>query len=259
MPGHPTTVAGQASAPRTLAPDGAKKSMSGVWIALAVLVAGGGITAALLANRGGSTQVASGGSGAPLGSQPLQIATNAKPAASGWVAYHALAYPNWDPKHVDVDAFVTWARAQAKDMVPDAELNRIDMLSVFPDGHSDLTLSNGGFVGVRFLSPSHRQRDPSVPIGAQGNMKCMFQIMATAQTGAMVAPLDGTSCDNERSSPTGARCTVRQVWQHMIAKNAPAGNVVAQVSYFSIDKAQPPGWVTSVSGVFSAQIADDCQ
>jgi hypothetical protein len=249
---HPTTVAGQASAPRTLSPDGAKRSMAGVWIALAVLVAGGGITTAILANRGG-------GGGAPLGVQtpPLTI-PNVKAPPTGWVAYHTLTYPNWDPKHVDVDAFVAWARDQAKQIVADAEVNRIDMLSVFPDGHSDLTLANSGFVGVRFLSPSHSARDPNVPIGAQGN-KCMFQIMVTAQTGAMVAPLDGTSCDNERSSPTGARCTVRQLWQHMIAKGAPTGNVVAQVSYFSPDKAQPAGWITSISGVFSAQIADDCQ
>jgi hypothetical protein len=267
MPGypiHPTTVAGQASAPRTMAPAGGKKSTSAVWIALAVLVAGGGITTAIVASRGGGSPpvVAGGGSqGAPLGVQSpsVKIASNARPASGDWVAYHALAYPSWDAKNVDVDAFIAWARDQAKQMVSDAELNRVDLMSVFPDGHADLTLSSGGFVGVRFMSPSRRERDPSVPIGASGSMKCLFQIMATSQTGAIVAPLDGVTCENERSSPTGAHCSVRQVWQRMIARKAPSGNAVAQISYFAFDKAQVPVWVTSVAGVFSEQIADDCK
>ena len=45
----------------------------------------------------------------------------------------------------------------------------------------------------------------------------------------------------------------------LAAKNAPNGNVVAQISYFSTEKAQPSGWMGNIAGVFSGQFADDCK
>jgi serine/threonine-protein kinase len=255
--GYPTTVSGQVGA------GAAGKSRGGMWIALAVLVAGGGITAAVVANRGATGMTAANpsqpGPSVPLG-PPHNIgapAPVAPPAAGGWLTYRALSPPGWDAKHIDVDAFLTWATATAKQAIPDAQMYRFDVANVYPDGHADLTLSSNGFIVVHFLSPSRSKRDPSVPVGAQPDWHCMFHVMATVQTGPFIAPADGTSCEDERAQPV-PRCTIRGVWQQMIAKKAPSGNAVAQLGYWSSGKGEPPLWYASVGNVFSQRLPDAC-
>jgi serine/threonine protein kinase len=258
---HPTTVSGQVGAA------GAKKSHGGLWIALAVLVAGGGITAAIVAGRGeGGTNIAAGPTTSPTATPgaPRSVPTAeapppgpGAPAAGQWIKYRALSQPGWDPKQVDVDAFVAWATTTAKQAIPDAQMFRIDAMNVFPDGHADLTLSGSGFLSVRFLSPSRSKRDPSVPVGAQPDWHCMFQVIATVQTGPIIVPMDGTSCEDERAQPV-PRCNTRGVWQQMIAKKAPGGNAVAQLGYWSSGKGEPPLWYGSVAGAFSQRFPDAC-
>jgi hypothetical protein len=174
-----------------------------------------------------------------------------------WLTYRALQVPNWDARNVDVDGFLAWANGVAKQAIPDAQLTRIDAMGVYPDGHADLTLSNGGFIGARFFSPSRSKRDPSVPIGAQPNWHCMFQVMATVETGPFIAPIDGQSCEDEKPRPA-PRCTIRKVWKQMTAKGAPGQNAVAMLDYLSSEKDKPPMWYTSINGTFSKQLADDC-
>jgi hypothetical protein len=257
---HPTTVSGQAGVPIPVA----AKSRGGLWIALAILVAGGGITASVIGSRHGATPAPPGPpSQSPPTSpylqpaSPTQIATNPSLASGKWPVYQPLQVPNWDPKNVDVDGFIAWATVTAKQTVPDAELFRIDAINVYADGHADLTLSNSGFIGVRFLSPSRSKRDPSIPIGAQQSWHCMFQIMATVQTGPFIAPMDGTSCEAERPQAS-PHCTTRGVWQQMIAHKAPSGNAVAQLAYFSLEKGKPAEWYTSISGTFGQRLPDAC-
>ncbi len=261
---HPTTVSGQVGA------TGGKKPRGAMWIALAVLVAGGGITAGVVAGHGpsGTTVASTPASSAPsssLGVLPTQatgpapIATPdpSAPAADGWIKYHPLSPPGWDPKNVDVDAFITWAIATAKQTIPDAQMFRFDAMNVYPDGHADLTLSSNGFISVRFLSPSRSKRDPSVPVGAQPHWRCMFQVMATVQTGPIMVPMDGSSCEDERAQPV-PHCNTRGVWQAMIARKAPSGNAVAELGYWSSGKGEPPLWFGSVTGAFSQRFPDVC-
>jgi serine/threonine protein kinase len=265
---YPTTVSGQVGAAA------AKKSRGGMWLALTVLVLGGGITAGVVAGHGSPATTTAAGTaaspaapsptvpsttpGAPRAGLPAQPPTTpGAPAADAWITYRALSRPGWDPKHVDVDAFIAWATETAKQAIPDAQLVRLDAMNVYPDGHADLTLSGSGFLSVRFLSPSRSKRDPSVPVGAQPHWRCMFQVMATMQTGPIIVPMDGTSCEDERAQPP-PHCSIRGVWQQMIAKKAPGGNAVAQLGYWASGKDQPPLWYGSVAGAFSQRFPDAC-
>ncbi|HEY0194066.1 MAG TPA: protein kinase [Kofleriaceae bacterium] len=264
---NPTTVSGQTG----LAPPPGK-SNSAAWIAGAILLAGGGITAAVVASRSPATpgptsgptptMSPTGGSNAPPPSSPYlqpvaptQVATI--PADQWLPSFRALSIPNWDPKNVDVDGFMTWAIAVARQAIPDAQLARLDVSGVYPDGHADITLNNGGFIVLRFWSPSRSKRDPSVPVGAQPNWHCMFQVMATVQTGPIMTPSDGMSCEDERIRPA-PRCSIRKVWQSMVAKGAPGQNAVAMINYLSPEKDKAPMWYTNINGAFAKQLADDC-
>jgi hypothetical protein len=264
VPGaHPTTVSGQASA----AP--ARRS-SAPWIALAALVVGGGITAAVVSGRSPGVALAPGAPGpagipmpptAPAMPTPSRLGSFTPsaptPVAPGqWFTYRALSFPGWDPRNIDVDAYIAWAIQNAKQTIPDAALIRIDATNVYPDGHADLTLSSSGFLMVQFISPSRSKRDPSLPVGAQPEGRCMFQVMATVQTGPFISP-HSMSCDDLRPQPI-PRCTLRGVWQQMIDHKAPSGNVVAQIDYFAPDKGKPARWFTSVTGRFSERFPDAC-
>jgi serine/threonine protein kinase len=251
---HPTTVSGQAGVPV------AKRSRGGTWLALTLLVAGGGIAATVLATRGPSATMNAGTPSSPsVPSRPVPIAVPdpGAPAAGSWLKFHTLTLPGWDVRHVDVDAFVGWATETAKQAIADAQLVRIDVLNVYADGHADLTLSNNGFISVQFLSPSRGKRDPSLPIGAQPNWHCMLTVTATPQTGPFIAPMDGTSCEDVRALPP-PRCNIRGVWRQMIAKKAPSGNAVAQLGYWSPEKGKPAQWFASITGVFGGQLPDAC-
>ncbi|HET7503042.1 MAG TPA: hypothetical protein VFK02_18605, partial [Kofleriaceae bacterium] len=166
--------------------------------------------------------------------------------------------PGWDARNVDVDAVLAWATGVARQAVPDAELIRFDAMNVYPDGHADLMLSSNALISVRFLSPSRSKRDPSVPIGAVPSWHCMFQVLAMVQTGPMIVPMDGWSCEDERPQPA-PRCSVRGAWQRMIARHAPSGNAVAQLGYWSGGKGEPAMWFGSVGPAFAERFADACR
>jgi hypothetical protein len=96
-----------------------------------------------------------------------------------------------------------------------------------------------------------------VPIGAQPDWHCMLTVTATVQTGPFIAPMDGTSCEDERALPP-PRCTTRGVWRQMIAKKAPSGNAVAQLGYWAPEKAKPAQWFANIAGAFSERLPDAC-
>jgi hypothetical protein len=110
---------------------------------------------------------------------------------------------------------------------------------------------------VQFISPSRSKRDPSMPVGAQPDWHCMFQVMATVPTGPFIAPQNGTSCEDARPQRV-PRCTVRGLWQQMIERKAPSGNAVAQLDYFAVDKARPAQWFATVTGRYSERLPDAC-
>ncbi|HEU4611984.1 MAG TPA: hypothetical protein VFS15_07895, partial [Kofleriaceae bacterium] len=97
-----------------------------------------------------------------------------------------------------------------------------------------------------YISPSRARSDPNLPAGAQPEGRCMFQVMATVQTGPFISP-HSASCDDV-SPQRVPRCTLRGVWQQTIEYKTPSGNVVAQLDYFAPDKARPAQWFTSITG-----------
>ena len=105
-----------------------------------------------------------------------------KPTTDGWFERHKLSPPGFDPKHARIDQLIAFGLSEAKKNVPDAQLTWIDASGVFPDGRADFTLpsfaSDHGDLTLRFISPSHAKRDPSLPRGVEGGYKkCSFYIV----------------------------------------------------------------------------------
>jgi hypothetical protein len=135
---------------------------------------------------------------------PAQAATPPQPAASrprapglgadGWVVSRRFSAPGFDPKHLSIEKYLPFALAEAKKLVPDAVLFRIDADGVYPDGHADIMLAEHGSLDFRFISPSRSKPDPKLPVGAKQEYKCMFRIMIDGD-GAWSAPLDGWECN----------------------------------------------------------------
>jgi eukaryotic-like serine/threonine-protein kinase len=155
-------------------------------------------------------------------------------ATGTWIDGHALPLPSgWDPKRVDVSAFVAFAMAQAKKAIPDAQLIRIDADGVSPDGRANLTLptlaSDHGSVDVRFISRSHAVRDPKLPVGVPVEWKCEFRVEAEPD-GVSIWPINGWDCNKETPLPV-PRCSAAGVWKIAAsAKKLPA-NAVASLGY----------------------------
>ena len=160
----------------------------------------------------------------------------------------------YDPKKLSVEKYLPIAIAEAKKLVPDAVLFRIDADGVYPDGHSDITLADHGSLDFRFISPKRAKRDPSLPVGAkQKEAKCMFRVQFDEE-GGWSAPLSGFDCDEPLLGPP--KCKTTQVWQKASAKGAPA-NAIAELGYRAWDK--KPKWYVSIDGTkFSEMFEDDC-
>jgi len=305
---HPTTVsAGQVTA--NAKAQKAPSSKKGLVIALlAVVLVGGGVTAAVMAGGGsgdgtgmsppGSTETVAAADPAPTPAAPAPkpaAPTQAKaptagsekssppPAAekededdsdvgakmkkqldatapvasaSGWFERHDVSPPGADMKKLDVDKHIAWAIAEAKKTVPDAALFRIDVENVFPDGHADLTLPGfaykTGGIDLRFISPSHAKRDPSVPRGVKVERKCALRVDG-GPDGFEIRDLSG-DCD-EVGIPA-PKCKLAQVWKKALAKHPDIADAVASIGYRG-----KKWWFTiydSGKSLVSETYADDC-
>jgi hypothetical protein len=190
------------------------------------------------------------------------VTSVAKVATGAWIERHALdAPPGWNPKHLDIAAFLPWAIAQAKQAIPDAELYRIDVDGVSPEGFADLTLatlaSDNGSIDLRFTSKSHATRDPKIPLGARNEMNCEFRITAEPD-GVAIAPMFATQC-KEKPVPL-PRCGYVALWKRALKKGAPQG-AVANIGLRSDFNGRPTwyfniGFGTDVS--YSEMWNDDC-
>ena len=109
------------------------------------------------------------------------LAEDPDPPAGAWPTRHELSF-SLDPKRVDVAKLISFAIAQAKKEVPDAELFRIDADGVGPDGFANLSYpsvaSKHGSIDLRFYSPSRSKRDPNLPIGVKQEWKCELRVEA---------------------------------------------------------------------------------
>ena len=121
----------------------------------------------------------------------------------------------FDPKKLSVEKYLPFALAEAKKLVPDAVLFRIDADGVFPDGHADITLTDHGSLDFRFISPAHAKPDPSLPVGAKQDYKCMFRVQLDNE-GAWSAPINGWECKEPLLGPP--KCTTVEVWKKALAR-----------------------------------------
>ena len=175
----------------------------------------------------------------------------------GWLVYRRFRPPaGFDPKHVDAAKYLPFALAEAKKLVPDAVLFRIDASGVFPDGRADLTAVDNGSLDFRFISPSRAKRDPSKPIGAKQEWKCMFRVMID-KDGPWTAPIDGWDCKDKLVGPP--KCSLVQVWKKALAKKAPA-NALGSLGYWA-NSSGVAQWFFSIRDddvKFSEVFKDDC-
>jgi serine/threonine protein kinase len=183
------------------------------------------------------------------------------PDANGWFKRHDVSSPSKDYKKFDVDKHIAWAIAEAKRTVPDAELFRIDIENVFPDGHADLTLPGFAYkyggVDLRFLSPSHTRRDPSVPKGVSVERMCSLRIDG-GPDGFEIRDLGG-DCDEITIPPP--KCKLAQVWAKALAKHPDKGDYVASIDYRGQGK-RPMWWFTIYedhTSIVSDTYPDDCK
>jgi serine/threonine protein kinase len=175
----------------------------------------------------------------------------------GWVVYRRFAAPaGFDPTKVDAAKHMQFAISEAKKLVPDAILFRIDANGVFPDGHADFTAVDHGSLDYRFISPSRLRRDPKKPIGGKQEKKCMFRVMIDKE-GAWSAPLDGWDCKEKLIGPP--KCSLVQVWKKALAMKAPK-NALASIGYWA-NFSGVATWFFRIDDddfKFSEQFRDDC-
>ena len=159
---------------------------------------------------------------------------NPPPAPGKWVAAGDLSFGGFDPKRVDVSAFIRWAIAEARKADPGALLFRVDANGVGPDGFANLELptlaSQHGSIDLRFFSPARAQRDPKLPLGVpdRSDKACEFRIEAEPD-GVHIRPISGFDCKRNIAAPP-PKCTTAALWKIAIAAKAPR-NAVASLGY----------------------------
>jgi serine/threonine protein kinase len=228
----------------------------------AAALATGGVTDAARA-LGGNTPKKSAVAGAPAtsGGTPSAPSAPSAPAnlpagvnANGWVVSRRFTPSGYNPKHLSVEKYLPFALAEAKKLVPDAVLFRIDAEGVYPDGHADITLADNGSLDFRFISPKRAKPDASKPLGAKQEFKCMFRVMLDGE-GVWTAPIDGWECKEPLLGPP--KCTTVQVWKKAIAKGAPT-NAIGQLGYRGWDNKAK--WYFSIEGTKVSEVfEDDCR
>ncbi|CAN5923020.1 hypothetical protein BH11MYX3_BH11MYX3_20630 [soil metagenome] len=181
-------------------------------------------------------------------------------APADWFERHSVTPPGRDMKKVDVDKHIAWAIAEAKKVVPDAQLFRIDLENVFPDGHADLTLPGFAYkyggIDLRFISPSHTKRDPSVPRGVKIERICELRVDG-GPDGFEIRDLSG-DCDDIPVPPP--KCKLAQVWTKALAKHPDVADAVASIDY-RVQGKRPMWWFTiydNGKSIVSETYPDDC-
>ena len=170
----------------------------------------------------------------------------AKPRAKAWVENRTLQLANWNPKKVDVAAFIAFATAEARKAVPDALLTRVDVTGVSPDGFADLTLptlaSSHGDIELRFISPSASKLDPKIPLGVPQERICEFRVEGEPD-GIEIRSMFKTDCKTK--SVAVPSCGYASLWKKASGQGAPS-NAVAQIAYYAASMHDTPKWFFTI-------------
>ncbi|MEO8700473.1 MAG: serine/threonine-protein kinase [Kofleriaceae bacterium] len=155
-----------------------------------------------------------------------------------WIEEKTLTPGGWNPKRVDVSAFIKFAMAEAKKAMPDAQLTRVGVSGVTADGFANLELptlaSTHGDIELRFISPSHSKPDPNTPAGLPIKLQCEFRIMGEPD-GVEIRSMFATNC-KERAVAV-PRCSAAALWK---LAGAPSGNAVANINYYQASMHDQP-------------------
>ncbi len=201
--------------------------------------------------------------GGSTGSAPKPGATSPGKPAGAWVTSRDLSYGGFNPRRLDVTAFIRWAIAEAKQADPDAVLFRVDVSGVGPDGFANLELptlaSSHGSLDLRFFSPARAKPDPSLPLGVPDRDKtCEFRIEAEPD-GVEIRPISGWDCKRNVAVPP-PRCSAAALWKRALTAKAPQ-NAVASLGYRAPGSGAPRWYFDIGFGtdrVFSRAFDDDC-
>ena len=165
---------------------------------------------------------------------------------TAWIENRTIPRANWNPRKVDVGAFIKLALAEAQKAMPDAVLTRVDVTGVSPDGFADLTLptlaSPHGDIDIRFISPSASKLDPKVPVGVPQDRLCEFRSSGEPD-GIEISSMFKTNCKTKTVAvPT---CGYASLWKKAAGMGAP-GNAVAQIAYYAASMHDTPKWFFTI-------------
>ena len=163
---------------------------------------------------------------------------------------HNIRIAGFKPSAFDFMAWLPSALAEAKKILPDAQLTRIDAEGVAPDGKAHLDMSDDFTVLYRFVSTSAATPPADHPKGIKWEPLCMVQIIVEADE-VMVIPMKGFGCEKPIPKP---KCSAQEVWAKAIAKGAPDSNAYASL-WFGYAGGK---WSFSISGDFSDTFVDGC-
>ena len=129
----------------------------------------------------------------------------------------------------------------------------IDIEGVFPDGHTDLSLSDFE-ASYTFRSPANSKRPAGLPKNVEADIPCMVTVDAT-KGGIQVFTHTHARCTQRVIKP---RCKFPDVWKKAMAGGAPSRDVVGEIQLDSdgwnieIEAADPAG------DDFRETYPDDC-
>jgi serine/threonine protein kinase len=201
----------------------------------------------------------------PLGSAPPPPPPKPTPApkaaegldSDGWVKRREFKLGGgYDPTKLSLEKHMPLVQAEAKKLVPDAVLFRVDINGVFSDGRVDITAKEDGkgSIDFRFISPK-RASIPDPTPGTPDDRKCTFRVELD-KSYAWSAPLTSFDCKELAIGPP--RCTTAQIWEKAKAAGAPTDKP-ADLGYRTAGSKQRT-WYFSIRGTsFSTIYDDDCK
>jgi hypothetical protein len=157
---------------------------------------------------------------------------------------------DFDPKQFDALGFLARATKLAAERMDDALLVDFDVQGVLPDGQVNLTLNPEYRANYRFRSPSRSTGDPSLPANVEQEIECLVYVEVSAK---QIEIYNVTSIENCKEKPRPPwSCTLSEAFGLARKAGAPAGNLVAKVSWLW------DGWYFDF-GKTSFSVKDSCR
>ena len=184
-------------------------------------------------------------------SAPVEVEDEPEPPDARPTAPYNIRIPNFNPSAFDFMAWLPAATAEARKVLPDAVLTRLDADGVGPDGLAHLTVVPDDWqVLYRFVSPSAAKQPPDHPKGVKWEPLCMVQIFVQPKE-INVIPMKGFGCEKPIPKP---KCNAKQIWQKAIDGGAPSSNAYAELWYgYAGNK-----WSFDIGDDFSESFVDGC-